>query len=106
MGHGHVIPNPDGSLARCGGPGICSDCAKELAQLERRRTQDYLKVESMGVVKLPLILPTKDRYSTRVGCANCEYIGRVHVEKGTRIDRHPCPECGCTALSKRPGAGL
>lgn len=31
MGHGHVIPNPDGSLARCGGPSICRVCAKEKA---------------------------------------------------------------------------
>jgi len=30
-GHGHVTPNPDGSLARCGGPGICPECSRELA---------------------------------------------------------------------------
>ena len=30
-GHGHVTPNPDGLKARCGGPAICSVCAKELA---------------------------------------------------------------------------
>jgi hypothetical protein len=28
-GHGHVIPNADGSKARCGGPGFCPDCAAE-----------------------------------------------------------------------------
>lgn len=32
MGHGHVIPNPDGSRARCGGPGLCAECSRELAQ--------------------------------------------------------------------------
>jgi hypothetical protein len=32
-GHGHVIPNPDGSKARCGGPGICAVCSKEAAAL-------------------------------------------------------------------------
>jgi hypothetical protein len=31
-GHGHVYPNPDGSLARCGGPLICSKCALDLAR--------------------------------------------------------------------------
>lgn len=31
MNHGHVTPNPDGSKARCGGPGICDECSKELA---------------------------------------------------------------------------
>lgn len=30
-GHGHVTPNPDGSLACCGGPAICGVCARELA---------------------------------------------------------------------------
>lgn len=32
MGHGHVTPNADGSLVRCGGPAICSVCALEQAQ--------------------------------------------------------------------------
>ena len=32
MGHGHVIPNNDGSKARCGGPAICLECAAELAE--------------------------------------------------------------------------
>lgn len=27
--HGHVVPNPDGSKARCGGPGLCDVCSKE-----------------------------------------------------------------------------
>jgi hypothetical protein len=30
-GHGHVVPRPDGARARCGGPALCSACAKELA---------------------------------------------------------------------------
>ncbi len=29
MGHGWVIPNPDGSKARCGGPALCPVCARE-----------------------------------------------------------------------------
>lgn len=31
-GHGHVIPNPDGSRFRCGGPGICAECSREAAR--------------------------------------------------------------------------
>lgn len=31
-GHGHVRPRPDGVKARCGGPGICPECARGLAQ--------------------------------------------------------------------------
>lgn len=30
-GHGHVTPRPDGAKVRCGGPGICSACSRELA---------------------------------------------------------------------------
>lgn len=30
-GQGHVVPRPDGAKARCGGPALCSVCAKELA---------------------------------------------------------------------------
>jgi hypothetical protein len=36
-GHGHVIPNPDGSRARCGGPGLCGDCTSELVAMNRAR---------------------------------------------------------------------
>lgn len=32
MGHGHVIPNADGSRAKCGGPAICAECAREAVQ--------------------------------------------------------------------------
>jgi hypothetical protein len=28
-GHGHVTPNPDGTKARCGGPPLCPECARE-----------------------------------------------------------------------------
>lgn len=29
--HGHVVPRPDGMKARCGGPAICAQCAREAA---------------------------------------------------------------------------
>jgi len=32
VGHGHVFPRPDGMKARCGGPAMCSECAKDLAR--------------------------------------------------------------------------
>jgi hypothetical protein len=31
-GHGHVRPRPDGVRARCGGPGMCAECSRELAR--------------------------------------------------------------------------
>lgn len=31
-GHGHVLARPDGVKARCGGPGLCSDCSRDAAR--------------------------------------------------------------------------
>lgn len=31
-GHGHVTPNANGSRMRCGGPGLCAVCSRELSQ--------------------------------------------------------------------------
>ena len=42
-GHGHVVPRKDGTKARCGGPAICSVCAKELAQLRAKMAVDKLE---------------------------------------------------------------
>lgn len=46
MGHGHVIKNPDGSVARCGGPGICAECSQELvAHLKELPITNKLPIE-------------------------------------------------------------
>lgn len=36
MGHGHVKPNPNGLKARCGGPAICRECQRELAEMKAK----------------------------------------------------------------------
>lgn len=33
-GHGHVWERPDGMKARCGGPGICSQCSSDKFDVE------------------------------------------------------------------------
>lgn len=35
VGHGHVYPRADGTKARCGGPMICQECAKDFVQKHR-----------------------------------------------------------------------
>ena len=40
MGHGHVIPNKDGSKARCGGPPLCDTCNWE-AELAIAKSEGY-----------------------------------------------------------------
>ena len=32
VGHGHVFGRPDGVRARCGGPGFCAECSRDLAR--------------------------------------------------------------------------
>ncbi len=33
IGHGHVWKRPDGTRSRCGGPGLCSECAADAQRL-------------------------------------------------------------------------
>lgn len=44
MKHGWVTPNPDGSVARCGGPGACKVCQ------DKQRTMNDTKVQRYEVV--------------------------------------------------------
>jgi hypothetical protein len=45
MTHGHVKPNPDGSKARCGGPGICPECAIELGlSIKEQRLKNTIEL--------------------------------------------------------------
>ena len=39
--HGHVIPNKDNSVFRCGGPVVCKVCALELASLTVEKREEY-----------------------------------------------------------------
>lgn len=47
-GHGWVMPNKDGSKARCGGPALCKQCAAELQQV-RAAGGGYQPIEQLGV---------------------------------------------------------
>jgi len=51
--HGWVLPNPDGSKARCGGPHLCRQCQRELAKLcatHSPLTETYELVLRAGVM--------------------------------------------------------
>lgn len=43
-GHGHVTPNPDGTKARCGGPGLCPACSREAVQAGDQKYRPYQPV--------------------------------------------------------------
>lgn len=62
--HGHVVPRPDGFLARCGGPSLCPDCAAEAracgvpaAEPCHRATQPPRYLCLPGRDNRPVILP-------------------------------------------------
>lgn len=42
-GHGWVYPLPGGAKARCGGPALCQECARDLAQkqAEQKKRDEY-----------------------------------------------------------------
>ena len=51
MGHGHVVKNPDGAVARCGGPALCPECALEWARKTwgaSRKKTDWCPVCEQG----------------------------------------------------------
>lgn len=35
IGHGHVFKREDGLLARCGGPSLCRDCARDQVRFDQ-----------------------------------------------------------------------
>jgi hypothetical protein len=43
VGHGHVFPRADGNKARCGGPAMCSECARDLAR-KNAQSLDSMKL--------------------------------------------------------------
>lgn len=83
MSHGHVTPNPDGSLARCGGPSICSVCALELGQLNNKKVSktayDSLLKEAMAMREsLRCVVSIKKDHT----CGYCESCLRIfHFDK-------------------------
>ena len=47
VGHGHVFPRPDGMKTRCGGPALCSECAKDLAFKEAETVNTASELERL-----------------------------------------------------------
>jgi hypothetical protein len=98
MGHGHVTPNPDGSKARCGGPGMCPVCNAELgAQIGDEMNRVKAEQKNADVIqfvrKVDVPAPTK-----------CSFCGKDLV-KGQHITNETksiCFECvkTCTELMK------
>ncbi len=58
--HGHVAKRPDGVLARCGGPALCSECELERGYLQllenyRRVTREKFFHDSLSLRQRELV---------------------------------------------------
>lgn len=54
-GHGHVYPRPDGITARCGGPGICTDCSVDAANAAKRvDLPRRIRIDKMTVAEVAI----------------------------------------------------
>jgi hypothetical protein len=87
-GHGHVRPHPKGLKARCGGPAICPQCAKELGGLSPGELRTYAdQLEGKGQDR-PLPCGHGSIFKGKNGvCVLC--CRHYPVEYDT-----PCVECG------------
>lgn len=50
-GHGHIWERPDGIKARCGGPRICKECARDYAQKMRALGQAITYAEVLKILE-------------------------------------------------------
>lgn len=41
-GHGHVFKRPDGVVMRCGGPGLCKECALDFVKKHGSESDEQL----------------------------------------------------------------
>jgi hypothetical protein len=89
-GHGWVIPNKDGTFARCGGPAICSACALEEKQLSmnNQHTQ-ILGYRDLSLAEIELINEIKGM-GERVGALvnKLATLGMEGGAEGVRVTDH------------------
>lgn len=85
--HGHVTPNADGSVARCGGRRLCKVCQQELADLNSRRDVRYFGITNHGRQTLPGV--ETDEQARRWLNSASPFSKRLRVVKETREEILP-----------------
>lgn len=92
MFHGHVFPNDDGSVARCGGRGLCPICAHEHTHGRRTVTRDRYSARPDLFVGLPfpvdvvkVVAPYTTRLVMTLGVAASEPHGVAYHEALGRL---------------------
>lgn len=63
VSHGHVVKNKSGTLARCGGPAICSHCQLEAELIDLRQVMEWYEDDDYDDAKL--LAAIKDLFDTK-----------------------------------------
>jgi hypothetical protein len=86
-GHGHVTPNADGSKARCGGPGICAECSRELAakQIETPTIKVRYSCDLCGLKDIEVEVPMRGNEDVLQWMDNTIiHLGQDHMQRSPR----------------------
>ncbi|WP_337229041.1 hypothetical protein, partial [Pseudomonas aeruginosa] len=87
VGHGHVFPRADGVKMRCGGPGLCSECAADAYRARATLAQPSPPPHPASELDFSRPLETENGYPVKWICADViEYkSARVCVAKDTGL---------------------
>lgn len=86
-GHGHVVPNPDGSRADCGGPTSCLTCATEQDKINKGEMPDtqqaQMRLQQAAEQDIGTVddLHADDEFS----CPHCEDLRGSAVDAVLRL---------------------
>ena len=110
VGHGHVIKRPDGVVARCGGPRICPECARDLAHQQGQkgdRPTDHTAAiaeaareivavinaaEAAGNANPPMGDAARIRWHDRIVVAEQRLFAAVDAEREAQPSTRPNPQ--------------
>lgn len=74
VGHGHVWDRPDGVVAKCGGPGICRECADD-----DMRLREIKSTSPWSILDIVMLLRAKD-LSAAIEREACAMIAEARAE--------------------------
>jgi hypothetical protein len=86
-GHGHVFPRPDGKVARCGGPAICSVCAGDLARKNAMEQHPSAPPEAKGYVVATDALERLERLVAVISEPLVAFTAELSGERDAAVER-------------------
>lgn len=94
-GHGHVFPRPDGVRARCGGPALCGECAKDFVRKATSQSKEPLMATDTEITRPLTEADVRRIVDERIAEAKAREhpsdIARMERERSTRMSEPPPP---------------